>query len=84
MRSGYPVGLTVRADVTPERLLLSLAHGTQTLRWSVFSGLHVTNEAVLLSRARKPLATDSSVVLPVGLFDDDALAVASSAVNRRA
>ena len=83
VRSRYPVGLIVRAGVTPERLLLSLTHGTSTIPWSRFSGLRVTSDAVLLRRVRKPLAADATAVLPVGLFDDDALATVSSAVSKR-
>jgi hypothetical protein len=81
IRRGYPVGRTVRAEATAEHLVLSLPHSTRTMAWSEFSGIRVTQVAVLLRRTRPPLGADSTVVLPLDLFDADALAAASAAVS---
>jgi hypothetical protein len=83
MRLTYAVGLTVRADVTDERLLLSLKHSTRPLPLRDFSRIGVTTDVVLLRRARRVLAVDRTEILPIALFDAEALTTMSTVISRR-
>jgi hypothetical protein len=83
MRRTYPVGLTIRAGVTTERLLLALKHGTRTITWRECRGLRLTTDVVLLRRARRPLATDTTAIVPTALFGADALTTISTVINGR-
>lgn len=83
MRATYRIGLTVRANVTDEGLLLSLAHGTRTLPWRDFSAARLTTNAVLLRRSRRVLAQDKTVILPKALLDNSSLTTIAAAVSGR-
>jgi hypothetical protein len=83
LRAAYPVGLTVRAEVTKERLLLSPTHGTRTIAWRDYAQLRLTKDALLLRHARRRLALDATIVLPITLFDTNARATISAVVHGR-
>ena len=83
IRSAYPIGRTIRAGVSRERMVLSLPHSTRTMEWSEYIGLRVTSDAVLLRKTRRPLAADTTAVLPVDLFNAVALADLAVAVPGR-
>jgi hypothetical protein len=83
IRATYPVGLTLRAGVTTERLLLALKHGTRTLTWREYRELRLTKDVVLLHRAHRPLVADTTTVVPIALFDADALTTMSTVITGR-
>jgi hypothetical protein len=83
MRLTYAVGMTVRADVTEERLLLSLKHSTRPMPLRDFSGIGVTTGVVLLRRARRVLAADRTVLVPIDLFDTAAMTTMSTVIGGR-
>lgn len=81
MRVLFPVGYTMRAEVSPEQLSLAYPHGTVLLPWSAFQAHRITPGAVLLRADRgKPGRTR---VLPRALFAEASLAQVSTYLPRR-
>ena len=80
VRTVFPVGFTVRAEVAAQHLALANPHRTVLLPWSTYQAHRLTTRVVLLRRERgKPGMTQ---VLPRALFSDDALARLVTAVPR--
>ncbi|XGX79147.1 hypothetical protein LQK93_01946 [Terrabacter sp. BE26] len=79
-RAQYPVGMTIRAQVTQEHLVLQARQGTIHVRWSEYIARRLTRDAVLLRRDRRRAQT--TLVLPRDLFTDDALAEIARSVPR--
>lgn len=80
IRTVFPVGFTVRAEVTAEHLTLANPHRTMLLPWTTWQARRLTPGVVLLRQERgKPGKTQ---VLPRALFSDDALARLATAVPR--
>ena len=66
VRLTYPVGTTIRAEVTPEHLALSTPHRTQRAPWSDHHAHRLTSQTVLLRRNRR--RPETMQVLPRALF----------------
>ncbi len=79
-RAQYPIGATVRANVTPEHLVVQTRAGTLHSRWSEYVARRLTREAVLLRRDRR--RPETTLVLPRELFTERALADLVAAVPR--
>ena len=79
-RHRYPVGRTLRGDVTPDHLALSAPHLTAQVPWSDFRARRVSGAVVMLQR--KPGDTDETLLLPRELFTPDGLAALAAAVPR--
>lgn len=79
-RSQYPLGATIRAQVTPEHLVVQALTGTLHMRWSEFTARRLTKEALFLRRDRR--RPETTLVLPRELFTDDALTDLAKSVPR--
>lgn len=79
-RAQYPVGATIRANVTPDHLVVQSRSGTTHSRWSEYIARRLTTDAVLLRRDRRH--PETTVVLPRELFSERALADLATAVPR--
>lgn len=82
VRSTYPVGRTVRADVGGDSITTQLDAVIQAVRWETYGARRVTGDAVLLRRKGPFLSPDVFAVYPRELFDEEAVERLATAVPR--
>lgn len=80
VRQQYPVGATIRAQVTPEHLVLHVPHRTLMQPLSEYHSRRLTTHTVLLRRDRR--RSETTQVLPRALFPESALADLAAGVPR--
>ena len=79
----FPVGRTLRAEVTSEHVALSTRHGTAVLAWSNFDRIGTTRHNLLLRHRRPFFGSTKTTVLPLDLFGPQDLLTIAAAVPRR-
>lgn len=82
VRSAYPVGGTIHADVRADSLTTEFATVTHAVRWEAYDARRVTEHAVLLRRKGPFMSPDVYVAFPRRLFDDAAIGQLAAAVPR--
>jgi hypothetical protein len=82
-REYLPVGWTMRAEVTDERLLITQANGAVVHKWQDYAALRVTHDAILLRFRRRFLAQTRTHVLPRALFGPEEVGRVESSVRGR-
>jgi hypothetical protein len=78
-----PVGWTMRAEVTADRLFVTQANGAVTHAWRDYTALRMTDDCVLLRLRRRPFAPTRTQVLPRALFGPEEVGRLSVAVAKR-
>jgi hypothetical protein len=82
VRASYPVGRTMRAEVTPDSMTTELDAVVLSVRWEMYDARRVTSDAVLLRRKGPFLSPDVFSVYPRDLFDDASIETLAAALPR--
>ncbi len=83
VRSAYPAGRTLHAEVTADSITTELDAVVLAVRWEMYDACRVSADAVLLRRKGPFLSPDVLSVYPRDLFDDASIETLTAALPRQ-